>query len=776
MKVEIIGSRLLLIVSLALAMASGAVRAQDVGVSAIASPPAVASGCAALGTSVPVTVVVRNFGASTIPAGTAIPMRYVLNGGTPVNATLTTVSSLAPSANTVYTFPAAFNLNLSALAPAVISVSTNLATDPAAANDGQTRVVRSLVTSFPWVESFDSLPSPISGTTVAPPYWMQDLADGSGIDSNWYFRNGPGSTFGAGPAADHTSGTSGQGFYAVVDDDGSFAQVRLLTPCIDLSLCPNPVLSFWYHSVNGGLPGNASSLSVDVVSQPSGAVTANVTPAIGTVPGGWQRAIVSLGGLGGVVQIVFRARTDGGANLHDVAIDDVRVGTGFTTDLALEAIVAPASSVTCSALGTTELVTIRVRNEGTAVLSPGTTFTASYALDGGAPVAGTFVLPQPMPFTGSQVFAFPAPADLSALGQHTLAASISLATDQNPANDALTGYIVTSGGEGLIASFPWSESFGQMIATPTTQPPPYWQQDPLDGASSFADWYFASAGTPAGAAPYPAADHTTGLTGAGAFAYVNDDSNDSAVNLLTPCLLIGTLARPTLSFWVHSSVVQSQAPSFLHVDVVRYPSGQIVPDVVPVIGPAGAGWKIAVADLTPHGALVRIRFRVNSQNSASVHGIAIDDVRIGEGNPPGSGEDLRLLSLVDGAGVAILGGKTAGAGDFIELTMDSEGGGYWGFPPILAGQLFVTGQPPAGLGQFGFPEVHLQIAATQILFDGASMGLFGTTVLGPGGISLGLLVPAGGAGYTARVQCLAIDAGAANGVFAISDAHDFILM
>ena len=758
------------IVALLMGFAAG-LGAQDVGVLSVLTPSAQASGCANLPASSPVLIAVKNFGAAALPPGTQIPVQHSLNGASPTSATLVLSNQLSPNGTTTFTFPPATNLNLSPMISYTLVVSTVFPGDVNPTNDSFVKVIRNIVSTFPWIETFASLPAPQNNTTSPPSFWTQDATDAVGADSNWYFRNQPATPANVGPAADHTTGVPGQGFFAVVDDDGQHAQVRLLTPCLNLAAVTNPVLSFWYHSVNVGAPLTGNTLFVDVVSHPTPSVTTTVATLLPAAGSSWRLAFVDLSAFSGVVEIAFRATSSAASNLHDIAIDDIKVAQGFTTDLVAEAVVGPVQPADCNVLGSAEFVSVQIRNEGSVTIPPGTLFSGQYVADGAAPVTAGFSLALPLPLGAATTIAFPTPVNFSAPGVHTLAVSMALPGDQNPLNDTTPTIALVSGGTGLVSTFPWLETFDALALTggTTTSPPPNWVQDAADGAT---DWVFTNQPTP-NPTSGPPADHTTGIVGSGVYAFVDDSSNEVAVNLLTPCLEIGALARPTLEFSYYSTGNGSGAPAILHVDVVQYPGGQVTMDIVPPIGESGPQWRSLVVDLTPYSAIARIRFRGSVQNSAAAHDIAIDDVRIAEGNPPGSGEDVRLLTTVNGLGPPILGGKSAAAGDLLDVSMDSPNGTYWGLSPILAAQIFTTGQPPSGVGAAAFPEVHLDVPSAQIIFNGFTQGVFGPTVLAPGLVTLAYLTPAGLGGLSVRLQALVPHGGALNGVFSITDAHDF---
>jgi hypothetical protein len=102
----------------------------DVGITGITSPN---SGCG-LTSQETITVSVTNFGSA---AQSNIPVSYTINGGNPVNETLT--ASLAPNATTNYTFTT--KANLSAINTYNLVASTNLSGDAQVSNNVNSKTV-----------------------------------------------------------------------------------------------------------------------------------------------------------------------------------------------------------------------------------------------------------------------------------------------------------------------------------------------------------------------------------------------------------------------------------------------------------------------------------------------------------------------------------------------------------------------------------------------------------------------------------------------------------
>jgi hypothetical protein len=110
------------------------------------------------------------------------------------------------------------------------------------------------------------------------------------------------------------------------------------------------------------------------------------------------------------------------------------------TDLAVTSITAPQSSC---ALTTTENVTIHIFNYGS-TLPAATSFTASYTINAGAPVTEPITLAGNFTSNTSINYTFTTQANLSTPGTYTFDATVSIAGDVSPTNNAYSGYQVIS--------------------------------------------------------------------------------------------------------------------------------------------------------------------------------------------------------------------------------------------------------------------------------------------------------------------------------------------
>lgn len=315
--------------------------ADDLALTSIVNPITPVSGCRRLTTTEFIEIEVVNTGTNMIPAGTMVMVEIRINGGTPVLTTSAAVpNTLLTGDKTVITMPT--SLDLTAL-PAFILEATIFHTgDLVALND---KAVRTLlngappVTAYPSVQDFSGTST--NNTIIPPTAWVQEQADAVGPFADWVFTNQASPTAGTGPLFDNTTGAvGGNGYYALIEDGGNHANVSLTTNCYDLTALTMPALKFFLYSDNFNGPGGANEnfLSIDVIDTTTGGVTSIIPDVQGAPYGhvavGWVAQNIDLSAFAGTIsRIIFRGTSNGGADTHDIAIDDVTVfesipGTG----------------------------------------------------------------------------------------------------------------------------------------------------------------------------------------------------------------------------------------------------------------------------------------------------------------------------------------------------------------------------------------------------------------------------------------------------------------
>jgi hypothetical protein len=308
----------------------------DVGVDLVTAPSSTV-GCTTLSATETVTVQVRNFSGVTLAAGTNIAVSYTINGGAPVNEVLTTGAAIATNGTAAYSFTATANLSTPG-ASYLISASATTAGDQDGTNDAAAKtVVSGFLLTGTWLENFDATVwnGVGNGSIVLPAGWQQEIGENAGgTDSDWYLRNTDTTSTGTGPVADHTTGVSGVGYYAYVEDStGNFAAVSMRTPCCDVSGLTNPTLFFWMQNIDSNGGTNQNFLHVDVITYPGAVVTSDVIPAIGNLGDfAWHQFAVNLAPFAGTqFEVRFRGTSNGGSFTSDVCVDDVQM-----VDLVLE--------------------------------------------------------------------------------------------------------------------------------------------------------------------------------------------------------------------------------------------------------------------------------------------------------------------------------------------------------------------------------------------------------------------------------------------------------
>ncbi len=300
----------------------------DVACSSITSPVTRPTNCKTLSASETVSISISNTGTNSIAAGTVIPVEVRVNNVLILSDMVTTTQILNTGDSEVLSIPTPVDLSMT---PALtMTVTTMFPGDVVSLNNTATRVMVTNevpIAAFPYVEDFSGTASNLS--ILPPPGWVQDPDDSNGTDSEWIFTNQATPTMGTGPSADFSTGlTGGTGYYAYVEDEGNHSAVNLITRCFDFTNTTNPSLKFWLYSDNAnGIGGaNENFLSVDVITSPGGAITLDVLPQTGHVGSMWQPYVVNLSAFNGTLcRLVFRGRSDGGGDTHDLAIDDITI-------------------------------------------------------------------------------------------------------------------------------------------------------------------------------------------------------------------------------------------------------------------------------------------------------------------------------------------------------------------------------------------------------------------------------------------------------------------
>ncbi|MEE9391326.1 MAG: hypothetical protein V3W41_02350 [Planctomycetota bacterium] len=155
-----------------------------------------------------------------------------------------------------------------------------------------------------------------------------------------------------------------------------------------------------------------------------------------------------------------------------------------------------------------------------------------------------------------------------------------------------------------------------------------------------------------------------------------------------------------------------------------------------------------------------------------VIGVAAD-MGVDEVTPrlPGSDDDFDFKFEVDSIPASIYGVTPVVGGELLCFNFESPGGSLIGAIPVLMAVVYPTLGSPI-ITPVNFPEVHVEVPNTILIFDGNRPSIFGPVLLPPAGFSLNYVAPLGITGLTVRLQSLLISAVATNGFFAASHGYD----
>ena len=143
---------------------------------------------------------------------------------------------------------------------------------------------------------------------------------------------------------------------------------------------------------------------------------------------------------------------------------------------------------------------------------------------------------------------------------------------------------------------------------------------------------------------------------------------------------------------------------------------------------------------------------------------------------PGPGDDLVLATGIGGSQATSGPGfdvkqAPAGGGALLEVEVSSPAGAYALQPYLVVAQVFSTGNPPVPQ----VPNLWIDLTAPAAFVVGASGPPFSGPVIVPGGSSSFFVLPAGLGGSSIMLQALVVTNSSANGLFALSDAHEIQL-
>lgn len=621
----------------------------DVGVASVTAPATVASCSTGPFT---VTVNVQNYGSAP---QSNIPVSYLVNGGTPVTATIP--GPLAPGASVSFTFPTPFT------APSngtyAFSATTSLANDGNNSNNGAnggTVTVVTPISTYPYTENFDN------GTGG----WAA-----SGAGSSWALGTPAKATINSAASGPNAWVTSLTGSYN--SSENSF----VTSPCFDFSSLTAPALEMkiWWEAETDGdgaiLQSSTNNgqtwVTIGRAGDPDNWYNSqSITAAPGGQfqgwsgndnnnprgSGGWVVARHRLQALAGQPNVRLRVlfASNNSATDDGIAFDDFKITNLATNDVGVSAILSPTGGTSCALA---PVVRVTVRNFGTASQS---NIPVNYTINGGTPVTATLV--GPLAGGASATFAFPTPAALTPGSTSTFAAFTSLTGDADATNNGVGG--VTLNSINAVSTFPYNENF---------------DNGPGGWASSGTASTWAL-GTPnkstinsANSAPNA---WVTSLTG----SYNNNENSF----VTSPCFDFSSLGLPGIEFYIwwdsenslDGAALQGSIDggrTWLTIGNVGDPDNWYTDGSINgnpggqqqgwTGSPGSGGWVLAKHAMPQLARQPNVRLRIafGSEGFGTDNGFAFDDVKIVALPPPPQplANDLSVLAFIQPTSSCTLG-------------------------------------------------------------------------------------------------------------------------
>ena len=300
----------------------------------------------------------------------------------------------------------------------------------------------SQITSFPWVEDFGSggcsVPAGFTNTG-SDPWDFQNI--------NEFYMEG----------VDHTTGVSGVGCFASMDDSGSALDdtCLLTSPTLDLGGATHAQLRFWWQNSNStsSLPAATgprpwSNLYIDISMDDGVTWTRNVWAVEDSQQIGWTEAIVNLAPYASSTTVLRFRGLETQYFTSDLALDDIMVSVPDQFDASMDALISPVNGG-CEDVAAN--VTFNMSNFGWDTI---TTITFSYQLNSDPVVSETVNLN--LGPVASYTHTFTQTVSLLAGIPNTLKVWADLPGDTTVSNDTLTRPIEVIG---TVATFPYIEDF-----------------------------------------------------------------------------------------------------------------------------------------------------------------------------------------------------------------------------------------------------------------------------------------------------------------------------
>ena len=333
-----------------------------------------------------------------------------------------------------------------------------------------------------------------------------------------------------------------------------------------------------------------------------------------------QAEVYSLAAFAGqTMQVAFYASsgTVNDPEDNDLFIDNIQILNPLADDLEVTQILSPSGA---ACFGSAETVSVEIKNSGSNSIDFAVTNTpVSVSVAG--PVTTSYATTLSSGTLGSDstmMVTVTTAGDFSLAGTYTLTAVASMPGDLGPSNDTLVGTSITS----PTVTAPFLEDFETAsIGSPGTFPAGWTITTP----NTFSGWFVEADGVSNSTGTGPIDDHTPGGS---IYVYTETSSGSlgDTYTLTTPCIDMGAVVAPRLSFWYH---MYGASMGTLKVSVI---AGGTVTDLDSIVGQQQTGqndpWLEKVVDLAAYqGQVIQLVF-TGTRGLSFTGDMAIDDVSI----------------------------------------------------------------------------------------------------------------------------------------------------
>ena len=439
-----------------------------------------------------------------------------------------------------------------------------------------------------------------SATLTTPPSgWTQEVISGDAVVDLWHFDN-PGSRILnapiTSPAAIFDSDT--------YSDNSLPENVALVSPPFDAGSASTIWLELdHYFNFSGG----NNSFNIEVF---DGANWVSVLSGNSDTPNPEHLMLDISDQAAGNSQAQVRFRWIGNWSLWWI-VDNVNVYQPNATDPGVIAISTPISGCFLNQ----ETITVEIENFGSDTLR---NFQLKYLVSPGGAVVNEAYAGPAIPPGETGTYTFSTQADLSATGTYTITAYSELASDTESSND--TSIVSVTHEIPVVA--PLSEDLETfVVGVPGTL-----MNGWINLGGNDSDWR-VNAGSTSSSGTGPAFDHTSGInTGKYLYTEASGGSQGDISALVSPCIDLGQISGPGLSFWYHMFGANMGT---LEVDVV---SDAGVSTIFSLSGQqqtsSTEAWREAKINLTAFsGQVVQLIFR-GIRGIDLFSDMAVDDIAI----------------------------------------------------------------------------------------------------------------------------------------------------